>query len=868
MTDAPVTAPERPSVPVTLHGTAMARRFGWLYFLTGLWIFLRRLRLTDASAEHVRRAAEQGPVVYALRTQSATDFIALWKVLNRRRLPLAGLANGPSTIPWMPGADAAVLLKEKLAWFFRRGRVGNPVETGELTRHVASGAHAAVFLKPHPDWRDIFRPPAWPDPMAALLQAQAQSSRPIQVLPTVVVWRRAPEQAHGAIWKRFVGTEEEPGTLAKLLGLTLGGRKALVQVGPPVDLAEYLARFGDEAPERQAKRLRLMVRRYCFREAQVVRGPRQKSHRWLRRLVLRSAPMRTLIDQEALATGRSHEDLQRQLVKMYDRMAARLSYLGVSSFAAFCRFTWRNLYAGVDVRDEDLERLRQASREGVSVLTPCHRSHMDYMLLSSMMFENDIIVPYIVAGDNLAFFPFGWYFRRSGAFFIKRSFKGERLFPVLFQTYMTHLMREGYTLEFFIEGGRSRTGKLLPPKLGVLGNTVEAGIEARLGRSLGEVSYLPIAVSYEQVVEERPYARELGGEPKRKESLAGVVKAGGVFFKRYGRVYLRVGEPIRLSEFVAGLPAPWAQLDREHRREALQGLGERILHAIDRQAVVLPTGLVALALLCRSVPAHPSKTLWTRVDWIDAFLRREGAEFSTSLTHREPAVREALARFLSEGLVERIEAAEDAVFRVEGSRRITLEYYKNQLLHFFVPASLLAAVIRGQDSDRVGPTELTADFRLQLFLFRYEFVFDPNVDDETLERRALDQLVAAGALTALSDGGFMVLDPDRLDEVAGLTDTFREGYGAVLTTLPSLRNQDFDRDDLARTVQKSSQRLLEAQSILRPESLSLANLRNALRAFQEDGLYRLRAGSGGLELDDGIQQELVDRLRPLGSARP
>ncbi len=867
MPDSPVAA-DRPHVPATLHGTGMARRFGWLYFLSGLWLLLQRLRLTDASAEHVRRAAQQGPVVYALRTRSAADFIALWKVLNQRRLPLAGLGNGPSTIPWMPGADAVGLLREKLSWFFRRGRVGNPVETGELTRYVASGGHAAVFLKPHPDWRDIFRTPAWPDPMEALLQAQAQTSRPIQVLPTVVVWRRAPEQAHGAIWKRFVGTEEEPGTIAKLLGLTLGARKALVQVGPPVDLADYLSRFGEEAPERQAKRLRLMVRRYCFREAQVIRGPRQKSHRWLRRLVLRSAPIRTLIAQESAATGRSQEDLQKQLVKMYDRMAARLNYHGVSSFAAFCRFAWRNVYAGVDVRDEDLERLRQASRDGVSVLTPCHRSHMDYMLLSSMMYENDIIVPYIVAGDNLSFFPFGWYFRRSGAFFIKRSFKGERLFPVLFQTYMTHLMREGYTLEFFIEGGRSRTGKLLPPKLGVLGNTVEAGIEARLGRSLGEVSYLPIAVSYEQVVEERPYARELGGEPKRKESLAGVVKASGVFFKRYGRVYLRVGEPIRLSEFVEKLPAPWPELDREHRREALQALGERILHAIDRQAVVLPTGLVALALLCRSAPAHPSKTLWQRVDWIDRFLQREGAEFSTSLTNREPAVREALARFLSEGLVERIEAAEDAVFRVVGSRRITLEYYKNQLLHFFVPASLIAAVIRGQATDRVSPAELSADFRLQLFLFRYEFVFDPDVDDGTLEERALAQLEAAGALTGLADGGWLVLDPVRLDEVAGLTDTFREGYSAVLTTLPTLRNLDFDRDDLARAVQKSSRRLLEAQELQRPESLSLANLRNALRAFKEDGLYRLRAGSGGLELDEGTQQELTERLRGLMRVRP
>jgi len=860
----PVVSRSLPQAPITLHGTGMARRFGWLYFISGLWVFFRKLLLPDASAEHVRRAAEKGPVVYALRTRSSVDFLALWKVLNRRRLPLAQLANGPSTIPWMPGADGLRMLRAKLGWFFRQGRMGNPVATGAVTAQVAAGAHAAVFLRPKADWRDIFRPPAWPDPMAALLEAQARSDRPIQVLPTVVIWRRSPEVAKKQVWARWLGTEEEPGTLAKLVGLLLGHRRSVVQVGPAIDLTEYLARFGDEDKARQAKRLRLMVRRYCFREQQTVRGPRKKSHRWLRRIVLRSASIRTLLEQESRATGKGEEELQRTLVKMYDRMAARFNYTVVRAFAGFCRSMWTNLYAGVDVRDEDMERIRQASREGVCVLTPCHRSHMDYLLVSSMAYDRALNVPHIVAGDNLAFFPMGWIFRRSGAFFIKRSFKGERLFPVLFQTYMTHLFREGYAVEFFIEGGRSRTGKLLPPKLGVLGNTVEAGIQARVGRSLGEVCWMPIAISYEQVVEERPYARELGGEPKQKESLAGVVKAGGVFFKRYGRVYLRVGAPVRLTEFITTLPAPWEDLDREHRREALQALGERILHRIDRLAVVLPTGLVALALLSRAGPAHPARVLQERVAWIRAFLEREGAEHSTSLANPEPAIREALARFLSEGLVERIEAPKDAVFRVVGSRRITLEYYKNQLLHFFAPASLLAAAIRALRTDQVSLPELSSDFRLQVYLFRFEFVFDPESDDEALERRSLAQLEACGALTPLASGGWLVLDEERLDEVAGLTDTFREGYSAVLTCLPALRDQDFDKEDLAREVQKAGERLLEAQQILRPEALSLANLQHALRAFSEDGLYKVRAGSGGLEIDEGLQRELVERMRQLG----
>ncbi|NUQ12094.1 MAG: redoxin domain-containing protein, partial [Gemmatimonadaceae bacterium] len=216
--------------------------------------------------------------------------------------------------------------------------------------------------------------------------------------------------------------------------------------------------------------------------------------------------------------------------------------------------------AGVDLRDVDVERIRAAYRDGATVLVPCHRSHLDYVLISSQLFERDVMIPHVVAGENLSFFPLGPLLRRVGAVFIKRSFSGDRVFPAVFSAYLRQLIRDEFPLEFFIEGGRSRTGKLLPPKLGVLSMVMDAAAEARADR---RVTLLPVAISYEQIAEEGAYARELDGGRKQAEDLGQVVKAGKVVTKRYGRVFMRVGQPILAGEVLGGLPRPWAELGRE-----------------------------------------------------------------------------------------------------------------------------------------------------------------------------------------------------------------------------------------------------------------------------------------------------------------
>jgi glycerol-3-phosphate O-acyltransferase len=827
----------------------MVKSFGFFYWLSGLWIFFRRLKLSEQSAQRIRDAAEKGTVVYAMRSRSQVDYFALNRELARNDLPLSTFCTGVSTLSIQPFYQVLRLQLRRFFRFLKRGRMPHPVTSGWLRDHVSSGNHSTIFLRAPTEWRDLWKSPDWPDPVTAILAAQAKSDGPIQILPVVVVWVQTPERARASTLKALLGTEEDPGFFSKLFGVGLGRRNAMVQVGNPVDAREYLERMTEETPRHQAKALRLLLRRWCFRESQVIRGPRKKSHAWMRHLVLHSAPVRQAIAQEAETSGETQAVVYRRMKRKYDRMSARLSTFVLGGVRRIVGFLLHSLYKEVDIREEDLERIRQAKREGVAVLIPCHRSHLDYLLMSYLMTKNDIMPPHVVAGDNLSFFPMGYFLRRCGGFFIPRKFT-DKSFSVLFSSYVTQLFREGYTVEFFIEGGRSRTGKMLSAKLGVLGNTVDAGVAARVGRSLAEVSWLPIYFTYERVAEEKPYARELSGATKKKESLGEVVKASRILFQRHGRVSVRVGEPIRLSSFLENLPGDWTDLDRADRKDALQGLGQELLFRIGEQATVLPSGLLALGLLSQSDAVMSAEVLEKRIECFHAFLLQRGTIPAEETRVNYPPLKEAMARFVVSKKVKRTETEKGSLFEVMANRRLTLEYYKNGIIQWFVPASLLATIIRRQAKGAFLPADLNLDLRLQLFVLRYEFALDPALDEEAIERRALAHLQGAGVVAPVGDGTWTVLDEIKLDGFSDITTNFLESVVLSLGGLKAFANKDLDDKARAKEIQKWGRKHLGTPALQRTESLNLINIQNCLRGFREDGVFQERSKGEGLEILD------------------
>ena len=841
----------------TRFGTAMLRRFGWFYSLLGLGRALRRFRLEEHSVEQIRRAADDGVIVYVLPTRSAMDHLALNTVLNQRHLPLSVWADGASSFYWQPVAEAWSDVAWRLRSFFREGFAPDPVGSGWVQRTVSAGLPITLFVDSPPTWLDALRRRERADPFEAVLAAQRETEQPIQVVPALVVWDRSPEHESGAVQRFFEVGRPVTGLLQVVTNALFRTTRSLIQVGEPIDLRRITTRMSPGDDRRALRKLLALAMR---RENTMVRGPRLVPHRVLRKVVLDNPPMRELAREEARATGTTEEHIRRKMVRDYDAIAARFKWRVVVMLSYVLRPLWTRVFSGVDVPPEDLERIRTAMRSGTAVLVPCHKSHLDYVLLSWVFFKHDLIVPHVVAGMNLAIWPLSLILRGAGGFFVKRKFTGDRIFPAVFDRYLRELIFRGYPIEFFIEGGRTRSGKLLPPRVGVLGMVCSA---CELGPRDHDVTILPIALAYEQVAEERVYARELGGEAKQTETMGQLFRARSVLRRRFGRVYLRVGAPMPVGPEVSPSEhkSGWSDRSKAEQKTDLHILGERIVHGIGDVMVVLPSSLVALALLSHHRRGLRHSLLVERVERFRARLAEAGAPEAQSVQHLSQAVAQALDRFLKNKLVEAFDHGGERVWATVPARRITLDLYKNQVLHFLAPAGYACLAMRALPPGPVTIDTLRPVFIQLLWLFRYEFILDPDQSATELLQAGLRTLEAHGAVSS-SEQGWEVRDTARMGEIYGLFRSLPEGYAAVLEASSRLSSRPLSSRDLARAIQKDQAALQAAGRISRPEALSLVPLQNAVKALTDEGVLR-RGEDGRLSVDAAARTRRLETFAAL-----
>lgn len=834
------------SAPPTRYGATMLRRPGWFYYASGLGARLRNVRMEEHSADRVRSAHASGPIVYVLPRAATADHLALTAVLNRHRLPLSVWAPGVISFFWQPVRRAWADVAHRVMSRWQQGPAPDPVASGWMARRIREGQAVTLFVEDE-------RHPATPA-LQALLDCADDLERPPQLLPVVVVWDRAPQHGHPTVQAFLAGATNPRGLWAQLGNLYLRSSEAFVQVGEPIDLNALRARV---RPERQCGALQALLRRALHGEAHLVRGPRLMSRGVMRQVVLDNPAMRGLARSEAEALGRTYRSVRDEMAKDFDAIAARFSWRVIRALHVLLRPLWTRVFSGVDVRDEDLERIRQAMRGGTAILVPCHKSHFDYVLLSWVFYEHDLIVPHVVAGMNLAIWPVSLVLRGAGGFFIKRSFSGERIFPAVFSRYLRELIGQGYPVEFFIEGGRTRSGKLLRPRIGVLGMVMQAAELRRTGR---EVTLLPMSLAYEQVAEERAYARELGGVAKEPETVGQLVRARRVLRRRFGRVYLRVGTPIPCSELVDGEDGrpPFSERPRSDNDEDLYRIGERILHRIGAVTVLLPTSLVALALLAHHRRAIRHADLQARIERFSAHLERRGALRSASLERFDLAVRQALDRFVRGGRIEGLDHSGERVWSIRPDQRITLEFYKNQVLHFFAPMGLAACSLRARTEAPEHPDVLLPAFAGLLWTLRRELVLDPDRAASELLADGLEDLRAHGALAPDS---LEVRSARHIGEVYGLLRPIVETYALVLRDTPRLVEQPLDRDAWISLLQSAGAELAERGAVTRPEALSLVSLKNAVASYLEEGLLEDRGGR--LLPDAPLCDERLQMLAPM-----
>jgi glycerol-3-phosphate O-acyltransferase len=657
----------------------------------------------------------------------------------------------------------------------------------------------------------------------------------------MVVWERSPDRVD-PLAQFFLGKQGVPGWARRWWRAMRGG-DSFVQVGRPIDLRALAERIGKERLAGVARRISA---RNLGDERKLVAGPRLLPYGTLKKLVLDNPPMRQFAKTEAEAQGWPLQRVEKEMTRDYHRIAANFSWTIIEALHVVLRPLWTRVFSGVDARPEDIDRIRAAMRDGSVIFAPCHRSHFDYVLMSWVMYDHDLIVPHVVAGMNLAVWPVSIVLRGAGGFFVKRSFAGDRIFSTVFARYLRELVLREYPVEFFIEGGRTRTGRLMPPKMGVLSMVLDAAEVRAHGR---DVTVLPIALAYEQVAEEGAYERELGGEPKRPETLGQIFKARSVFRRRFGRVYLRVGEPLRCGALVDaadGVPA-WSERLPEDRKAVTSAVAHRIVAAIGREMVLLPTSLVAMALLAVPRRAILASELQERILRFDQLFDRLRTPRAASLARFDQAIAQALDRFVRDGRIEPLEHQGRRLWAIDPDERLMLDFYKNQILHALAPMGLAACALRARPDGPVAAAELVEDAGALMRLLRRELVFGPEDPPERVLADGLARLVEHGAL-AEDQGRLQVVDPVRIGEIHGLFRPLLEGYLAVLRApvWPETR-------EAAPNAIRAAQARLVAEGIVAcPESLSAAALQNAIGTHSEDGVLvpegdRLRPAPGADE---------------------
>jgi glycerol-3-phosphate O-acyltransferase len=618
--------------------------------------------------------------------------------------------------------------------------------------------------------------------------AMADPSMDVQLVPVTILWGRSPGSQDSILKALFAETWRPPGHLRQLFAVLLHGRHLLVRFNAPLSLREFVQEGLDEA--RTLRKLSRTLRVHFRRQRQIAIGP-DISHRNTQVETLLATPaVRQAIVAEAAEAGISEGEAEARARKLALEIPSDFSYGVVRALELFLNWLWTRLYDGVEVHNFDVVN-RIAPGHGI-VYLPCHRSHIDYLLLSFLIFQRGLTPPHIAAGANLNMPIIGPLLRRGGAFFLRRSFKGEPLYAAIFHEYLHLMLSRGFPIEYFIEGGRSRSGRMLAPRTGILGMTVRSYLRDHAH----PLVFIPVYVGYEKLLEGRSFVAELKGKPKRRESLWNLIKTAGQIRREFGKVHVNFGRPLVLGEFLDSLRPGWADRDdidprAEWVREAIHDAGDELTRRINEAAVVNPINLIALALLATPKHSIDEYSLHRMIGHYQA-LQAE-VPYGPSTVPCVDGTADVCAKALRLGAVERIPHPLGDLIRVPESQAALLAYFRNNVLHLFALPAVIACLI--SQNPRLDSRRFEAAVMDICLLLRAELFLRWRPQDLPLVLEGVLAVMVARGLVRRSGDQLMAPEANsqELSELRLLGETIRPTLERHFLTLALLQRHGSGR---------------------------------------------------------------------------
>ncbi|MFQ6372321.1 glycerol-3-phosphate 1-O-acyltransferase PlsB [Shewanella sp. YIC-542] len=632
----------------------------------------------------------------------------------------------------------------------------------------------------------------------------------IQLVPVSLYWGRTPGKEDDTM-RAAVFERESPTWLRKFWMILFLGRDNFVQFSNAVSLRWMADQHGTD--KAIAHKLSRVARVHFRRQRKVMTGPVLPNRQALFADLLHSDALQKAILEEAGSKNIPEAEARARAESYLDEIAADYSDSLIRISKRLLTWLWHKLYWGISIRGA--EHVRQLHRDGHEIVyVPCHRSHMDYLLLSYLLYFEGMVPPHIAAGINLNFWPAGPIFRRGGAFFIRRSFNGNKLYTTVFKEYLGQLFAKGYSVEYFTEGGRSRTGRLLAPKTGMLAMTVNSVLRG-INRP---VTLVPVYLGYDHVMEVATYLKELSGRKKQKESVwqvLGAVRKLGNF----GRVYVNFGEPINLQHFLTTAAPSWRDETSEDPEQkplwltpVVNDLANQVMTHINDAAAATAVSLTSLVLLSTKQHALERQQLEAQLDFYLELLRQVPYTGFSSVAdgNGQELLRQGIA-------LNKFCVANDGlgdIVSLDERVAITMTYYRNNVLHLFVVPALLANCLL--------KLQLTSRNQLQAVLQPFYALLQAELFLGEKSPQALQQY-SEQVLQRFVDAGYMKPDtlavtPQGVNALALLAETMGETlqrYAIIFNLLSA--SPRLERGDLESESYLLASRLGALHGITAPE---------------------------------------------------
>jgi len=697
--------------------TAMVPAFNGL----ARWLarrYFRHFEIDSDTVTRLREMEERGAVVYVMRYSSRLDYFLLNTLFAREGLRLSAFANG---IRFHYFGKFLRALRTSLSRQHSRSAEGTREADREYARTLALGGQSQFLFLRTERVRRFLRGRRRAqrtdelDLLQEVVQAVWDTDRPVFVVPVALFWRKGP-RGESRFLNLSYGALFRPSDLAKVASFLATYRSLSVKIGGAVDLQRFIAGQREEGAARVARKVRRSLLIYLFREEKVVEGPILRARFRVQREVLSDPAVRDVMESVARERAWTPDRVQAEAEKIFSETAASMNSTFLAVTNSIMSAIFRRLFSSIEIYG--LDTVAENVKNRPVVLVPSHRSYFDFLILSVLLYGNFMMPPHIAARENMAFGPFGAIFRRCGAFFLRRSFD-DPLYKEVFRSYVAYLVREGFTQEFFIEGGRSRTGKTLPPRLGMLTWDVDAFIDSHQR----DFVVIPVAITYERLVEESSMLEERSGGEKTEESVLNLVRARKYLQRRFGSAHVCFGDPISLADALGERRAIFNQADRDDpvveadKREFVSALGWRIVEQINWSFVANATSVAACAVMGAPHRGIRREDLVARMRDLVELLMLQKTRVTKALLADRGSFEESISFLLRNDLLKLREDLGGEILYFEESRRQALDLYRNSVVHFFAAPSFLARrILAGADGE-----DLRRDLGRWQALFYQEF---------------------------------------------------------------------------------------------------------------------------------------------------